>query len=250
MKDMNIFVVGDYGSTLVEEMVRECELYGHRVRLLTFGGEVREALFDESAELYSGADLAIEVVVRDVAAKQTVITELDARLSSNTLILSATLNASATEVAHWCSTEGRIVGFTAIPPFVNATVVELMPALQSDLAMIEVAKVFWQSIGRDPVTIADSVGGVLPRIVCNLINEAAYALMEGVATPADIDLAMQLGTNHPRGPLTWADLIGIPQVVAILEALGREFGMAQYHPAPLLKQYARAGSRFYDDTTA
>lgn len=250
MKDMNIFVIGDYGSTLVEELVREGELYGHRFRLLTFGDEAGESLFDEAAELYSGAELAIEVVVRDVGAKQTVISELDRRLSPNTLILSATLNASATEVAHWCSVEGRVVGFTAIPPFTNATLVELMPALQSDPAMIDVAKTFWQSIGREPVTIADSVGGVLPRIVCNLINEAAYALMEGVATPADIDLAMQLGTNHPRGPLAWADLIGIPQVVAILEALGREFGTAQYHPAPLLKQYARAGRRFYDDKTA
>lgn len=250
MKDMNIFVVGDYGSTLVEEMVRECELYGHHVRLLTFGGEAWGALFDEAADLYGGADIAIEVVVREEAAKQTVITELDTRLSPNTLILSATLNASATEVAHWCSTEGRVVGFTAIPPFVNATVVELMPALQSDPAMIAKAEAFWRSIGREPVTIAESVGGVLPRIVCNLINEAAYALMEGVATPADIDLAMQLGTNHPRGPLAWADLIGIPQVVAILEALGREFGTAQYHPAPLLKQYARAGRRFYDNKIA
>jgi len=248
MKDMNIFVVGDYGSTLVEELVRECELYGHRVRLLTFGGEPGESLFDEAADLYTGADLVIEMVILDVAAKQTVITELDARLSLKTLILSATLNASATEVAHWCGTEGRVVGFTAIPPFTNATVVELMPALQSDSAMIEVAKAFWQSIGREPVTIADSVGGVLPRIVCNLVNEAAYALMEGVATHADIDLAMQLGTNHPRGPLAWADLIGIPQVVSILEALGREFGTAQYHPAPLLKQYARAGRRFYEET--
>lgn len=243
---MNIFVIGDYGSNLVEEIIKECELYGHQVRAMTFGDSTSESFFNEATDLYAGAEIAIEAVVRDVAAKQMVIMEMDERLAPEIPILSATLNASATDVASWCIAEKRVVGFTAIPPFANATVVELMPALQSAPAMIEKAAAFWRSIEREPVTIADSVGGVLPRIVCNLINEAAYALMEGVATPADIDLAMQLGTNHPRGPLAWADLIGIPQVVAILEALGREFGTAQYHPAPLLKQYARAGRRFYE----
>lgn len=192
------------------------------------------------------ATIVIEGIVNDVALKRHVLERAAFSFERTTPILTLALNTSATEAASWCKYPERVVGFTAIPPFANATVVELMPALQSAPAMIEKAAAFWRSIEREPVTIADSVGGVLPRIVCNLINEAAYALMEGVATPADIDLAMQLGTNHPRGPLAWADLIGIPQVVAILEALGREFGTAQYHPAPILKQYARAGRRFYE----
>lgn len=243
---MNVFVMGDYGSPLVEEIINECKLYGHQVRVLTFGGDAGDYLFDDAHDLYTDADIAIELVIRDTTAKQQAITELEPRLRSNTVLLAATHNATATEIARWCNSENRVVGFAAIPPFTNATVVELMPALQSNPAMVEKAQEFWRSIGREPITVADSVGGVLPRVVCNLVNEAAYALMEGVATPADIDRAMQLGTNHPRGPLAWADLIGIPQVVAILEALGREFGTAQYHPAPLLKQYARAGRRFYE----
>jgi 3-hydroxybutyryl-CoA dehydrogenase len=246
---MNVFVLGDYGSSFVEEIINECKLYGHQVRVVTFGGEPGPHLFDEAEDLYAQAEIVVEAVIRETVEKREALTELEYRLPPNILITASAHTASATEIAHWCSSEGRVVGFTAIPPFLNATVVELMPALQSDPVMVEKAQEFWRSIGREPVTVADSVGGVLPRVVCNLINEAAYALMEGVATPADIDRAMQLGTNHPRGPLAWADLIGIPQVVAILEALGREFGTAQYHPAPLLKQYARAGRRFYEKTT-
>lgn len=249
MKYMNIFVMGDE-SPLVEEIIKECQMAGHRVRTYLLGVRVRihEHLFDEVDDLYADADIAIDVFIRDSVSKEVAIVELECLLPPSTLILTATHTTSATQIADWCGYKGRVVGFTTIPPFVNATIVELMPALQSDPAMVAKAEAFWRSIGREPVTIADSVGGVLPRIVCNLINEAAYALMEGVATPTDIDLAMQLGTNHPRGPLAWADLIGIPQVVAILEALGREFGTAQYHPAPLLKQYARAGRRFYEET--
>ena len=144
----------------------------------------------------------------------------------------------------------RVVGFAALPPLADSKVIEFMPALQTSDEAKEKARAFWQSIGREPVEVADTVCGVLPRIVCNLINEAAYALMEGVATVEDIDLAMQLGTNWPRGPLTWADLIGLDQVVAILEALGNEFGPDQYRPAPLLRQYAHAGRKFYPNPSS
>ncbi len=190
--------------------------------------------------------LAIEAVIAEPTEKWDVITELDRLLPEGVPILSAALNASATEVASWCNDPTRVVGFAALPPFGGAGPIEFMPALQSGEEAVAIARAFWQSVGREPITIADSVGGVLPRIVCNLINEAAFALMEGVATPADIDEAMQLGTAWPRGPLAWADLIRVDQVVAIIEALGNEFGPDQYRPAPLLRQIARAGKRMSD----
>lgn len=240
---MDILLIGD--NPLAESIVTLARAAGHIVSYLPLSDNYNP--FDIYEYIREGEEmLAIEVVLTDLEAKHEIITQLDHFLINKIPILTAALNASASEVARWCTRPSRVVGFAAIEPFAAASVVELMPALQSKNIAIKRAKAFWQSIGREPVTIADSVGGVLPRIVCNLINEAAYALMEGVATPADIDLAMQLGTNHPRGPLQWADLIGIRNVVATLDAMGHEFGTAQYQPAPLLKQYARAGRRFYD----
>jgi 3-hydroxybutyryl-CoA dehydrogenase len=244
---MKIFLIGD--GPLAHELAALAADAGHTVvthfldddlaDTPTPLAETFEALIDDDIAI------AIEAVIAEPTEKWDAITELDRLLSPDVPILTAALNASATEVASWCHDGERIVGFAALPPLQGATVVEFMPALQSSDAARAQARAFWQSLHREPVEIADSVGGVLPRAVCNLVNEAVFALMEGVASPEDIDLAMQLGTNHPRGPLAWGDLIGLEQVVAILEALGNEFGPDQYRPAALLRQYARANRRFH-----
>lgn len=244
---MNLLLIGD--GPLAQELAILAEAAGHHVHSHflqqepTDGPEEIEKIVETL--LAAGVDVAIEAVIAEPTEKWDVITELDRALPAGVPILTAALNASATEVASWCHHPARVVGFAALPPLDRASVVELMPALQSDEQATEQARAFWRSVGREPVPIRDSVGGVLPRVVCALINEAAHALMEGVATPEDIDLAMQLGTNFPRGPLAWADLIHPEQVVAILEALGNEFGPDSYLPAPLLRQLARAGRTFY-----
>lgn len=237
---MNILLIGD--GALARDLADAIEKAGHTVRALVVQGY--DPYFLDS-RIDGDEDIAIEAIITDLSAKREAISALGRLLPDNTPILTATLNATATEVATWSEVAERVVGFSALPPFANATVVEAMRALQSGDDAIEKTDTFWRSIGREPVHIADCVGGVLPRTVCNLINEAAFALMEGVATPADIDLAMQLGVNHPRGPFTWADLIGVSEVCAVLEALGNEYGADMYRPAPLLKQYARAGWSFY-----
>lgn len=239
---MNIFLIGD--GPLAHELAALIEAAGHNITTFFLNQLTSERRLDELVS--SDVELALEVVLAEPTEKWDAITELEQLLTPESPILSATLNASATEVASWCHYPERVVGFAALPPLADATIVEFMPALQSSQAAIEKAEAFWQSLGREAVQITDSVGGVLPRVVCNLVNEAAFALMERIATPEDIDLAMQLGTNFPRGPLAWGDQIGLGQVVGILEALGNEFGPDQYRPAPLLRQYARAKKRFYE----
>lgn len=244
---MNVLVIGD--GPLARELATLVEQVGHTIKPCFLqdeppeGGSDLQKLIEQAVE--GVIDLAVEAVISEPTEKWDVITELDRILPAEVPILTAALNASATEVASWCHHPARVVGFAALPPLDRASVVELMPARQSNEQATEQARAFWRSVGRDPVPIRDSVGGVLPRVVCALINEAAHALMEGIATPEDIDLAMQLGTNFPRGPLAWADLIHAEQVVAILEALGNEFGPDSYLPAPLLRQLARAGQPFY-----
>jgi hypothetical protein len=102
-----------------------------------------------------------------------------------------------------------------------------------------------EATGREVEIVEDRVALISARILSMVINEAAFALMEGVADPADIDTAMKLGTNYPAGPLAWADAIGADRIVAILEALQREYGEERYRPAVLLKQHARSGRPFH-----
>ncbi|MBI4630931.1 MAG: 3-hydroxybutyryl-CoA dehydrogenase, partial [Chloroflexi bacterium] len=97
----------------------------------------------------------------------------------------------------------------------------------------------------EAVTVNDTVGGVLPRVVANVINGAVFAVMEGVASPRDIDQAMKLGTNYPHGPLEWGDKIGLDQVLGIINALHEAHG-ERYRPAPLLVQMAQAKRKFYE----
>lgn len=241
-----IFLIGD--GPLAEELSSAARDAGHEVIALldpTFLGVTagdHNPFEEENPEVWAEArraDIIVDAVVSNRDAKRRTV--IEAAGWAPAPILTATLNASATEVAFWQGEANRIVGWAALPPLAAARVIELMPAWDAASTAIEAARSFFQSLGKEPVTVRDSVGGVLPRVVANLINEAAFALMEGVATEDDIDRAMQLGTNYPRGPLAWGDLIGLDQVLAIIEALGSEYGHDRYRPAPLLRQLVRAG---------
>ncbi|MGH2521243.1 MAG: 3-hydroxyacyl-CoA dehydrogenase family protein, partial [Anaerolineales bacterium] len=151
------------------------------------------------------------------------------------------LACSATEAASWRKSSNAQIGWGALPPLTKGGMVEIAPALQSTAAAVSVAQNFWSGLGLKPVTVADGPGLVRARIVCALVNEAATALMEGVASPADIDTAMRLGVNYPRGPLEWGDLIGLDVVLGVMRGLQEEFGEDRYRPCPLLARYVLAG---------
>jgi 3-hydroxybutyryl-CoA dehydrogenase len=241
----NVLVVG--GGPLAHEMADLIELSDHTVVRYVWGQQGRETaplqhLPDFVREIADRIDLVIEAIVGDRRRKREVLSDLNnAFLGMSEPILTATLNASATEVASWVIQPENIIGWAALPPLANSKVFEVMSAAQTAPETIKAATEFLSSLGKQPVMIEDTVGGILPRIVANLINEAAFALGEQVATAKDIDQAMKLGTNYPHGPLEWADIIGLDQVVGIINALGEVYGNDKYHPAPILRQLALAG---------
>lgn len=232
---MKIVIAGEL--PLVEDLSRLCADAGHEtsaylVETLS-DAETARRLATEAAQ----ADAAIECHNESKAAKRRLVGLLD---KSQALYVSA-LACSATEAAGWSAEPGRVTGWAALPPFETDGVVEAASALQSDPESVERAEAFWAGLGLEVVWVADGPGLVRARILCALINEAATALMEGVAAPEDIDPAMRLGANYPRGPLEWADLIGLDVVLGVMRGLQQEYGEDRYRPCPLLSRMVQAG---------
>ncbi len=136
---------------------------------------------------------------------------------------------------------GDAVGFHVLCPFARAGLVELTRGPRSSPAAVARAERFFAALGAHVVWVGDAPGLVLGRIVCQLVNESAFALGEGVGSAQDIDTGMTLGLNHPRGPLEWADEIGLDTVLGVLEALCEEYREERYRPAPELRRLVRAG---------
>jgi 3-hydroxybutyryl-CoA dehydrogenase len=135
---------------------------------------------------------------------------------------------------------GPSVGFHVLPPFAQAGLVELTRSESSSPVAAARAERFFAALGKHTAWVGDAPGLVLGRIVCQVINESAFALGEGVGSAADIDTGMTLGMNHPRGPLSWADEIGLDHVLNVLEALCEEYREERYRPAPALRQLVLA----------
>ena len=136
---------------------------------------------------------------------------------------------------------GSAVGFHLVSPLAEARLVELTRGEGSSPVAAARAERFFAALGKHVAWVGDAPGLVLGRIVCQVINESAFALGEGVGAARDIDTGMVLGLNHPRGPLEWADAIGLDRVLSVLEALCEEYREERYRPAPVLQRLVRAG---------
>lgn len=189
----------------------------------------------------SDADVIIDLLNESADSKEELLFGLGLIIPDDALLLVSALPTSATEAASWVPNPERVVGFAILPPVQVSDLVELAAALQTSEENMKRAADFWQGLGCETVTVADGVGLVRARIVCSLINEAISALMEGVASAEDIDKAMMLGTSYPRGPLAWADEIGLDSVLGVMTGLQREWGEDRYRPAPLLRRMVQAG---------
>lgn len=183
------------------------------------------------------APILIETETVSLDLKQAVL----AQAGTASLVLTCALNSSAAEAARWAPQPARVVGFGVVPPLPAAGVVEVAAALQTEAEAVAQADALWSAWGQRPVRVADGAGLARARVVCALVNEAASAVLEGVASPTDIDLAMRLGTNYPRGPLAWGDEIGLDTVLAVMTALHLEWGEDRYRPSPMLRRLVAAG---------
>jgi 3-hydroxybutyryl-CoA dehydrogenase len=187
------------------------------------------------------ADYVVEAIVEDVQAKRGLfgrldtITRPDVILSSNTSSISITLLGAATK------RPDRVLGMHFMNPVPLMALVELIRGQATSDESMEVASTLCAKLGKTAVQAADYPGFIANRILMPMINEAVYALMEGVGTPEAIDTVMKLGMNHPMGPLTLADFIGLDVCLAILEVLHEGLGDPKYRPCPLLRRMVAAG---------
>jgi len=184
---------------------------------------------------------ALEVTNRDVREKKQRVQKMDRILPAHIPLLVSTLSISATEVASWTQHPQRVCGFGTFLPLEERNLIEYAPALQTDSSILERVNTFFSLLGKESERVQDEVGLVFPRILSLIINEAVFALTDGVAEAGDIDLGMKLGTNYPHGPLQWADQIGLDEVYSVIHGLHRELNEERYRPAPLLRKMVLAG---------
>ena len=187
------------------------------------------------------ADIAIEAVPEVRELKARVLKDADAVLRPEVILASNTSSIAITGIAAETSRPDRFIGMHFFNPVPVMALVEVIRGLATSEATFDTVMALCQKLGKTPVAVNDSPGFVANRLLIPLINEAAFALMEGVAKPEDVDTVMKLGANHPMGPLELADFIGLDVCLAILDVLYKGFGDSKYRACPLLRKYVAAG---------
>ena len=196
----------------------------------------------DAVEAAAGADLAIEAIVEKVEPKIELFRKLDQLLAPHAILASNTSSISITQLAAATRRPAQFIGMHFMNPPPVMQLIEIIRGLQtSDETWKTVVDLATRTFGKTTVTSKDVPGFIVNRVLIPLINEACFALQEGLATPEDIDTGVKLGLNHPMGPLTLADFIGLDTCLYIADVLHRELGDDKYRPAALLRQYVEAG---------
>jgi 3-hydroxybutyryl-CoA dehydrogenase len=189
----------------------------------------------------AAADFAIEAVPEQLDLKVRLLKDVDAALKPGVILASNTSSISITQLAAQTSRPDKFIGMHFMNPVPIMALVEVIRGLATSDDTFQTTTLLCEKLEKKPVAVNDAPGFVSNRVLMPLINEAAFAVMEGVATPEAVDAVMKMGMNHPMGPLELADFIGLDVCVNILEVLQTGFGDPKYRACPLLRKYVAAG---------
>ncbi len=184
---------------------------------------------------------AFELTLASNEQKKKNLQSLDDALPDNVPIISSSITETILSQSHKLKHNHRFVGIAAFPTLLSNSLVELSPSIHTSKEIADEVKALFNSIKKETAMVQDGVGMVMPRILCQVINEALFTVQNDVATPKEIDEAMKHGTNYPHGPISWGEMIGFANVVAVLDALYHSHHEERYKVAPVLRQMAIAG---------
>lgn len=187
------------------------------------------------------ASIGVELTLTDREDKQKRLSALDGALPPESVLLTNALTFTVAEQATWIAGKQRLLGIGVLPSFIERSLVEVAPCALTPTATVEAAREFFRALAKKVEIVQDRTGLVAARVICQIINEAAFALQDDVAAPQDIDTSMKLGVSYPFGPFEWADRLGIGNVVAVLQSLQGEYQEERYRVSPLLRSMALGG---------
>ena len=197
------------------------------------------------SDLYGGdmeaADFVVEAATEEIATKREIFAALDRACRGGVVLATNTSSISITAIGASVTRPERVIGMHFMNPPPVMKLVEIVRGLGTADATYEVTRALAEKLGKETVVSRDIPGFIVNRVLMPMLNEACFALYEGIASVGDLDVAIQLGLNHPMGPFALMDLIGLDTTLAILEVLHRELGDPKYRPCPLLRQYVAAG---------
>ncbi len=192
-------------------------------------------------EELKGCERVIECAPEDLDLKREILEKLDGILNDDAIIATNTSSLSVTKLASYVSRPGHFVGMHFFNPVPAMKLVEIVRGMRTNDSTVAAVRGMAEKMGKAPIDVKDSPGFVVNRVLFPMINEAAFALQEGVTEAEGIDECMKLGCNHPLGPLALADLVGLDVVYAILDSLYREYGEPRYAPCLEIKKRVEAG---------
>ncbi len=223
-------------SKNLDRMAEKGKIPSHKKEEVT--GRIRGTV---QVQDMADVDFVVEAATENESLKLDIFKKLDQVCRREAILSSNTSSISITKIASATQRPSQVIGMHFMNPVPVMQLVEVIRGLQTSQETFNTVKSLAQKMGKTPVEANDFPGFLANRILLPMINEAIYALFEGVGTPEAIDTVMRLGMNHPMGPLTLADLIGLDTCLAIMEVLYQGFGDSKYRPCPLLKKYVEAG---------